>query len=319
MKGFSVGFLDTVHPVLQEGLEEQGCVCIDLSFQTKDFILNVINQLDGIVIRSRFPMDSTFLKNAENLKFIARSGAGMENIDIQYCESKGIQLFNAPEGNRNAVGEHALGMLLALFNQLIKADKEIRNGIWDREGNRGVELEGKTVGIIGYGNNGKAFADKLKGFDVEVLVYDKYKKNFGDDSIQECTLSELQQKADVISLHIPQNEETIGLISQRFIAQMKKSFYLINLSRGKIVDTKAVVNALNNNKLLGACLDVLAFEKNSFENLFSDAQKLPSEFSQLLASDKVILSPHVGGWTVESYYKLSSVLLSKIKKHYLIP
>lgn len=317
MRGYKVAFLDTVHAILQEGLEAEGCICTDFTARSKNDILAAIKDYDGIVIRSRFPMDAIFLEFAPNLKFIARAGAGMENISVSYCQKRGIQLFNAPEGNRNAVAEHALGMLLSVLNNLNKGDREIRAGIWDREGNRGTELDGKTVGIIGYGNNGKAFAKKLRGFDVEVLVYDKYKSGFSDEFVKESTLTELQVKSEIISLHIPQNEETIGLISNRFIDQMRNPFYLINLSRGKIVQTKALVTALNNCKILGACLDVLEFEKNSFENIFSDTSQFPSEFKQLMASDKVVLSPHVGGWTTESYYKLSQVLLNKIKNHYL--
>src|SRR5690606_20668703 len=222
--------------------------CIDATPLSIDSIQPLLKDAFGIVIRSRFAMDANFLQHAPNLKFIARSGAGMENIDEKYCEKHEITLFNAPEGNRNAVGEHALGMLLALFNQLVKSDKEVRSGKWDREGNRGIELDGKTVGIIGYGNNGAAFAKKLRGFDVQVLAYDKYKTDFGNQFIKECSLDDIFNNADVVSFHIPQNEETLFMANNAFFAKFKKPIYLINLSRGKIVQTSALVEALKNGK-----------------------------------------------------------------------
>lgn len=304
-----IAFLDTVHQVLEEGLSSLGHDCVDLTAVSKSDIESQAVEFDGLVVRSRFPIDRSFLSKCTNLKFIARSGAGMENIDIPYCEDKGIHLFNAPEGNRNAVAEHALGMLLSLFNKLHTADAEVRSGKWDREGNRGVELDGKVVGIIGFGNNGSAFAKKLRGFDVEVLAFDKYKSGFGSDLVQEVSLEDIQEKADVISLHIPQNEETMWMIDKEFINGTKKPFYLINLSRGKIVKTADLLVGLNSGAILGACLDVLEYEKASFENMFEG--DMPASFKELLASDKVILSPHVGGWTHESYYKLSKVLLDK--------
>lgn len=311
-----IAFLDTVHPVLEEGLRNLGWVCDDLTALDETAVKAMLVNYQGIVIRSRFPMDEDFLKDALELEFIARSGAGMENIDVSYCESRNIQLFNAPEGNRNAVAEHALGMLLSLFNHLNKGDREIRAGIWDREGNRGVELEGMTVGIIGYGNNGSAFAKKLRGFDVNVLAYDKYKTGFGDEYVSEVTLSEIQTKADVISLHVPQTPLTIGMINSRFIDQMDKAFYVINLSRGSIVNTAHLMNALETGKIKGACLDVLEYEKSSFEQMFDKNFEMPLPFKYLISSDRVILSPHVGGWTVNSYFKLSAVLLDKMKKYY---
>ncbi len=306
-----VGFLDIVHDVLKEGLQSKGFECIDLTEVSKENILSDLASYDGIVVRSRFPIDEVFLSKAENLKFIARSGAGMENIDIDYCENNNIKLFNAPEGNRNAVGEHALGMILSLFNNLNKGDKEVRSGLWDREGNRGVELDGKTIGLIGFGNNGAAFAKKLRGFDVEVLAYDKYKSGYGNEFVKEVSLETLKEKAEVLSLHIPQNEETKWMINHSFINEMKNSFYLINLSRGQIVVTEDLKAGLESDRVLGACLDVLEYEKSSFEDMFDD-KNIPEAFKYLIDSDKTILSPHVGGWTNESYYLLSKVLLDKI-------
>lgn len=308
-------FIDTVHEILQQRLEKKGVECIDGSkFSLEECRSELQKGIDGIVIRSRFRMDVTLLEGAEDLKFIARSGAGMENIDEAYCQQRNIQLFNAPEGNRTAVGEHALGMLLSLFNHLKKGDTEVRKGIWDREGNRGVELTGKTVGIIGYGNNGSAFAKVLRGFDCRILAYDKYRTGFGDEFVEESSLEEIYKQAEIISFHIPQNGETIHWTNPAFFEQINHPFYLINLSRGKIVQTSALMDAIASGKVKGAVLDVLEYESSSFENVFSG--QLPPDFQRLLESEQVLLSPHVGGWTNESYYKLSSVLADKIEAAY---
>ena len=303
-------FLDEVHEILANRLTEAGHSCIHAEKKSLEECLQLVQNVDGIVIRSRFPMNETFLEHATKLKFIARSGAGMENVDIPYCTERGITLYNSPEGNRNAVAEHALGMLLSLMNKLNSADQEVRSGKWDREGNRGIELDGKTVGIIGYGNNGKAFAKKLRGFDVNVLAYDKYKQSYGSDFVKECTLDAILDQADVISFHIPQNQETMFFANDAFFSKIVKPIFLLNLSRGKIVETEALVKAIENGKVLGAGLDVLEYEKTSFESFFE--QELPIPFQYLLNSPKVILTPHVGGWTNESYFKLSNVLADKI-------
>ena len=309
-----VVFLDTVHPILEERLTREGFECVDATKSDLETCQSLVQDAVGIVIRSRFPMHEAFLKYATKLQFIARSGAGMENIDESYCRERNIQLFNAPEGNRNAVGEHALGMLLALLNKFIQGDQQVRKGIWDREGNRGEELDGKTVGIIGYGNNGRAFAKKLRGFDSKVLIYDKYVDNLTDDFVTQVSLEQLYQEADVISFHIPQNEETLYWVNEHFFESISKPIYLLNLSRGKIVDTQALLNAISKGQVKGTGLDVLEFEKASFEH-FSDSERL-SSFQELIASNKVILTPHVGGWTTESYYKLSDVLADKILAFY---
>lgn len=307
-------FIDTVHDILQERLEAKGVVCIDGSRLSFEDCKTVLADADGAVIRSRFRMDAQLLDCAPQLKFIARSGAGMENIDEEYCSRRNIVLFNAPEGNRTAVGEHALAMLLSLFNHLKKGDSEIRKGIWDREGNRGIELTGKTVGIIGFGNNGSAFAKVLRGFDCTILAYDKYKSGFGDDLVQEASLEELYKRSEIISFHIPQNEETLFWADDAFFNTVEHSFYLINLSRGKVVKTSALVQAIESGKVKGAALDVLEYESSSFEKVFGD--QIPADFNYLVNSDKVVLSPHVGGWTKESYFKLSNVLADKIERHY---
>jgi D-3-phosphoglycerate dehydrogenase len=303
-------FIDSVHPVLEQKLEQAGMVCLQHTKTNFETLQTILQEAYGIVIRSRFTIDSDFLKFCPNLKFIARSGSGLENIDTKACKDLGIRVYNSPEGNRNAVAEHALGMLLSLLHKIQKADKEVRQGEWNRESNRGEELDGKTVGIIGYGNNGAAFAKKLRGFEVRVLAYDKYKSGFGDHFVQECTLNAILEQADVISFHIPQNKETRSFLNKEFVASMQKPFYLLNLSRGKIVDTAALVEGLQKGKIKGAGLDVLEFESKSFESFFE--QELPGSFSYLINSENVVLTPHVGGWTSESYVKLSSVLADKI-------
>ncbi len=303
--------LDTNHPLLIQQLSDAGFENHEDYTSSKKEIERKIHLYDGLVIRSRFSIDKSFLDNARNLKFIGRVGAGLENIDCDDAQSKGIELIAAPEGNRNAVGEHALGVLLSLFNKLNKANAEVRKGLWLREENRGLELDGKTVGLIGYGNMGKAFAKKLRGFDVSVLCYDIL-PNVDDENATQVSLEELQEKADVLSLHTPQTSLTIGMICSDFINRFKKPFWLINTARGKSVVTKDLVDALKTGKVLGAGLDVLEYEKSSFENLFTN-QEVPKEFQYLMHSEKVLLSPHVAGWTQESKVKLAQTIVDKIK------
>ncbi len=305
--------LDSNHPILEEKLKDAGFENHLEHQASKEQIEQIIHQYDGVVVRSRFPIDHSFLKKATRLKCIGRVGAGLENIDLETAATLGIACFNAPEGNRDAVGEHALAMLLSLFNKLNKANLEVRQGLWDREGNRGVELGGKTVGIIGYGNMGKAFAKKLKGFDVNVLCYD-IKENVGDENATQVSIEKLQQQVDVLSLHTPQTELTTGMISQPFIDQFDKPFYFLNTARGSAVNTKDLVNALQTGKIIGAGLDVLEYEKSSFENMFNDTV-LPAAFDQLLTIEQVLLSPHVAGWTVESKYKLAATIANKMVSH----
>ncbi|OIQ29308.1 MAG: hydroxyacid dehydrogenase [Bacteroidetes bacterium MedPE-SWsnd-G2] len=306
--------IDTNHPLLIEELNKNGFQNETAYNTSKEDILQVIKEYDGIVIRSRFSIDQQFIDHAKNLKFIARVGAGLENIDCDYAESKGIELIAAPEGNRNAVGEHALGMLLSLFNKLNQADQEVRQGQWRREENRGIELDGKTVGLIGYGNMGKAFAKKLRGFDVEVLAYD-IKPNVGDENATQTDLQTFFEKVDVLSLHTPQTAHTLHMINADFIAKFKNPIWFINTARGKSVVTIDLVNAIKSGQILGAGLDVLEYEKSSFENLFSDNQ-MPEAFKYLIQSKQTILSPHVAGWTVESKEKLAQTIVDKIIKHF---
>lgn len=306
--------IDTNHKILQKGLEQLGCICDEDYTSTKQQIEEKINNYDGIVIRSRFNIDSTFINQAKNLKFIARVGAGLESIDVDYAEEKGIHLISAPEGNRNAVSEQALGMILSLFNNIKKADSEIRQGKWLREANRGLELEGRTIGLIGYGNMGKAFAKKLKGFDVEVICYD-IKDNVGDENCKQVSLEELQEKTDVLSIHTPFNELSHNMVNDKFIKKFKKPFYLINTARGSAVATDHLVEALISKKILGACLDVLEYEKLSFENLFEN-ETLPEAFNYLINAQNVLLSPHVAGWTVESKIKLAQTIVDKVEANF---
>ena len=303
--------LDSNHPLLLNQLNDLGFTNDEDYTSSKQEIEAIIHVYDGFIIRSRFSIDKTFLDKAKNLKFIGRVGAGLENIDCEYATSKNIALIAAPEGNRNAVGEHSLGMLLSLFNKLQKANNEVKTGVWLREENRGIELDGKTVGLIGYGNMGKSFAKKLRGFDVDVLCYD-IKPGVADENCNQVSLAELQEKADILSLHTPQNELSKNMVNSDFIHNFKKNFWLINTARGTAVVTKDVVTALKSGKILGAGLDVLEYEKSSFENLFSE-DKMPEAFQYLIQSENVLLTPHIAGWTVESNQKLAQTIVDKIK------
>lgn len=306
--------LDSNHPLLWQQLEEAGFNNEQDFTSTKEEVEAKIQNYHGIVIRSRFKIDRAFIDKATNLRFIARVGAGLESIDCDYAISKGIHLIAAPEGNKNAVGEHALGMLLSLMNKLNRADRLVREGKWIREGNRGYEIEHKTIGIIGYGNMGKSFAKKLQGFDVEVLCYD-IQENVGDQNATQVSLKVIQEKADVLSLHIPWTPETDKMINAEFINSFTKPIWFINTSRGKNVVTADLVDALKTGKILGAALDVLEYEKLSFENLFIDTEK-PAAFKYLLEAENVLLTPHIAGWTYESHEKLAQTIVDKIKAIY---
>lgn len=306
--------LDTNHPLLLSQLQQLGFVNVEDYTSSKAAIESKIHLYDGLIIRSRFAIDKPFLEKAKNLKFIGRVGAGLENIACDFATAQGIELIAAPEGNANAVGEHTLALLLGLFNKINKADNEIRNGKWLREDNRGVELDGKTVGLIGYGNMGKSFAKKLRGFEVEVLCYD-IKPNVGDENATQVSLAELQEKATVLSLHTPQTPLTTNLINTEFIKGFKNNFWLINTARGSAVNTSDLVKALKQGKVLGAGLDVLEYEKSSFETLFSD-DSFPEAFRYLITSEQVVLSPHVAGWTAESKEKLAQTIVDKIKARF---
>ena len=283
-----------------------------------DEVLQKINQYDGIIIRSRIPLDKNFLENAQNLKFIARVGAGMENIDLETAKNLGISLINSPEGNRDAVAEHVVAMLLILMNRLFIASEEVKNGIWKREENRGDELLGKTFGIIGYGNMGKATAKRLSGFGVEVIFYDIL-PNLEDEFAKQVSLEELQERADILSLHIPLDASTEYLVDENFISKMKKNFYLVNTARGKNVKTSALVDALKSGKVKAAALDVLEYEKSSFENLDTSTSlstRNKEDLQFLLESNQVIVTPHIAGWTHQSKEKLAQFIVDKIVQQF---
>ena len=294
---------DKTDPVLQQTLESAGHqVVVDTSV-TYDTLLHAIGQYDALVVRSKINIDRRFLDHARHLRCIGRVGAGMETIDVDYAESLGIRCLNSPEGNRDAVGEHALGLLLSLFNHIASADAEIRKGLWQREANRGIELKGRTIGIIGFGNMGSAFAQRLQGFECDIIAYDKYKPaGYAPAYVQEVSLAELQERAEVVSLHVPLTPETHHIVDH--------DFFLINTSRGAVVNTPDLVEALDKQQILGAALDVIEYEDMSKDGL--DLEHLPPDFQYLIHSPRTVLTPHVAGWTVESRYKLAAVLAQKM-------
>lgn len=299
--------LDKNHPLITEQLSEKGFVLEEDFSSSYEQVLEKIHLYEGIIIRSRIPLDAHFLEKAKNLKLIARVGAGMENIDIAKAQELGIKLINSPEGNKDAVAEHVIGTLLVLMNRLFISSNEVKKGIWLREENRGEEILGKTLGIIGYGNMGKAVAKRLSGFGCKTIFYD-IKPNLSDEFAAQVSLQELQENADILSLHTPLTEDTLYMIDEEFISKMKKNFYFINTARGKNLKTSALVNALKSGKIKGACLDVLEYEKTSFENLETKNEDL----EYLLNSEKAIITPHIAGWTHESKIKLAQVIVDKI-------
>ena len=299
--------LDKNHPLITEQLSEKGFVLEKDFSSSYEQVLEKIHLYEGIIIRSRIPLDAHFLEKAKNLKFIARVGAGMENIDTAKAQELSIKLINSPEGNKDAVAEHVIGTLLVLMNRLFISSNEVKKGIWLREENRGEEILGKTFGIIGYGNMGKAVAKRLSGFGCKTIFYD-IKPNLSDEFASQVSLQELQENADILSLHTPLTEDTLYMIDEEFISKMKKNFYFINTARGKNLKTSALVNALKSGKIKGACLDVLEYEKTSFENLETKNEDL----EYLLNSEKAIITPHIAGWTHESKIKLAQVIVDKI-------
>lgn len=305
MKG-KILIIDDLHPAFKDRALSLGYEVDDLPKITREETLSVIKDYVGIAVRTKFRIDKELMDVAPRLRFIARAGAGLDNIDEAYANSKSIKMLNAPEGNRDALGEHAVGMLLSLINNHRKADIEIRNGIWDREGNRGWELKGKTVGIIGYGFMGSSFAQKLSGFGVKVLAYDKYKTGFSDAYAQEASMEEIVKQSDVLSLHIPLTAETRQMVNEEYFYYFKKNIFFINTARGEVVNTKAVLAALKYGKIIGAGLDVLEAEK--FPNLSNQ-----DWYEELKSLPNVILTPHVAGWTFESYRKISEVLADKLE------
>jgi len=304
--------LEENHPTLIKGLKALGFENDAAYTDSLAEILAKIDQYEGLIIRSKYHINEDFLARAKKLKFIGRVGAGLENIDIKAVESRNINLLNAPEGNRNAVGEHALGMLLSLMNRLKAGHASIQSGRWDREGHRGWELLGRTVGIIGYGNTGKSFAKRISGFDVKTLCFDIL-DNVGDQYAQQVDWKTLQAECEIISLHIPQTPLTRGMIDKKFIAGMGHPFWLLNTARGSVVITEDLVAGLQSQKIMGAGLDVLEYETRSFSSIFNE-KKLPPALQYLIEAENVLLSPHVAGWTVESHVKLAATIVEKVKK-----
>ena len=300
-------FIDTAHPELEKQLVNQGFTCDYFSDYNRDDYLKIAHNYCGIIVRSKIKLDADFLSRCTNLKFIGRVGAGMENIDTQFADKKGVVCLNAPEGNRDAVGEQAVGMILTLFNNLLVADPQVRQGKWIREGNRGYELGGNTIGIIGYGNTGNAFARKLSGFDVNVLAFDKYKTGFTDEFVEESTLENIFEKCSIVSLHVPLTSETQFFVDSDFINKFKNNIYIINTSRGKVLKTSDLLRSLKVGKVLGACLDVFEYEGLSFENVL-----LPDTFKELVSLKNVVVTPHIAGWTHESNYKMAATIAKKV-------
>ena len=311
-----VVFIDTVHDVLRKKLIEHQYICVDATRFDANLVKKEIESAFGIVIRSRLALDESFLRNAKNLSFIARSGSGTENVDLVYCKQKGIQVFSSPEGNKNAVAEHALGFTLSLLNNIHRSNEEIKQGFWDRKTNTGKELYACTLGVIGCGNNGLAFAQKMRDLGATVLVYDKY-KTIEEPGITQVPLEGLYSEVDILSFHVPQNEETIGMGNYMFFLKFKKPLIILNISRGKVIETKGLVRAMKEKKVLKAALDVLEYETKSFERFFE--KPLPEDFVFLKSNPNVILTPHIAGWTTQSYYELSNVLAQKIIKAFNQP
>jgi len=303
-------FIDTVHPFLKKELEKNNHECESAFDLNKIQIESIIEKYNGVIIRSKFIIDENFIKKATNLKFIARAGSGLENINVDFAKKQKIKCYNASEGNRQAVAEHALGMILSLFNNISQADREVRSGNWNRESNRGTELSGKTIAIIGYGNNGSAFCKLIEGFGVNILTYDKYLVDYPFKS----SMKYIFENADILSIHTPLTEETSYLLNDKYINNFKKNIYIINTARGKCVNTEHLVKSLKSGKIQGACLDVLEYENISFENLKKDS--LEENLEYLTNSSKVILSPHIAGWTHESNLKIAKILFQKISNDF---
>ncbi|MFW5792988.1 MAG: NAD(P)-dependent oxidoreductase [Bacteroidota bacterium] len=307
-------FLDSVHPELENLLTAYGFDCFYFPDTTRENLVQRVKDFDGLIVRSKMALDKEILAQSTHLKFIGRVGSGMENVDVEFAESLGIRCLNSPEGNRDAVGEHACGMLLALLNNLIKADMQVKKGLWQREENRGYEIKGKTVGIIGYGNMGSAFAQRMKGFEANVIAYDKYKSGFSSNIVKEVSMDGIFNNADILSLHVPLTNETKYLVNIDYLSNFKKPLWIINTSRGKVVKIADIVSALKNNIIRGAAMDVLEYENSSFSDL--DKELLKEDFDFLVKDSRVVLSPHIAGWTHESNIKLARVLADKINDLY---
>ena len=309
-----VALLDDFSPLIQQTLSTWNWQVINgQNWSLKDYKKNA-SQLEGIIIRSKFPLSKEHLLMAKKLKFIGRPGSGLENIDLKYCKENNIEVFRSPEGNRDALAEHTLGMLLSLLNHLNIVDIEVRNNIWEREKNRGTELKGKVMAIIGYGYMGKAFAQRLMGFEMEVIAYDKYISGFGNSHVEEVSLEEVFQRADIVSLHTPLSTETIGMMNSSLFEKFKKPIVVINTARGKSLVVEDLIDSLNSKKIIGACLDVLDIESSNFNLNKATSQS----FEKLKKFNNVILSPHIAGWSYESKEKMAQVILEKIRQKFIL-
>jgi D-3-phosphoglycerate dehydrogenase len=314
MKTKKVLFINKAHPVLENRLSALGFICETDVTSTKEEIESRLEQYFGVVIRSRISVDKTFLERGANLAFIAREGVGTEHIDLEYAALKGIEVITSPEGSRDAVGEHTLGLLLALMANLAKGDREIRKGSWLREENRAYEIKGKTVGIVGYGNMGRAFAQRLKGFEAKVIAYDKYLENYGDENAEAVSLETLFEKSDIVSLHIPYMPQNHHFVDGKFLGNCKKDIFIVNTARGLVLDTAALVDNLKSGHVKGVALDVIEYEELSFEFLNFDS--LPKPFHYLKQAENTVLSPHIGGWSFESKEGHARVLAGKIEAQF---
>ncbi len=298
---------DYLHGYFAEWLRSRGYEVHEQPDITNEALAEIIHAYHGLGLSTKIQVTPALIDKAPHLEFIARAGSGMENIDVAYARAKGIHVVNSPEGNANAVGEHTLGLLLSLMHNIARADREMRNGIWQREPNRGVELMGRTVGVIGYGHTGRAFASKLKGLGVFVLAHDKYVTGFGDDLVEEATLEQVVLSSDILSFHLPLNAETLHYCNTALLNRCRTGVWILNASRGKIVDTRALLTALESGKVRGAGLDV--YENEQFYTL-PESDRLTME--ALAARNDTVLTPHIAGWSVESYLKLSTVLTEKL-------
>lgn len=311
-------FLDSTHEYLPDQFINKGFQVIHHYDLPENLSYDIRTNVIGLVVRSRVVLDKSNIDLFPHLAFIARAGSGMENIDTSYANAKGIICINSPEGNRIAVAEHAIGMLLSLMNNILKAHLEIKNGLWRREANRGYELDGKTFGIVGYGNVGSAVAERLQGFNMQVIAYDKYKHNFSSDLVEEVSLNELLTRSDVVSMHVPLTSETTYMVNEEFFDNLAKPIWFINTSRGQVLETNSLLKAIANGKVLGACLDVLEYEDYSFENIESALANPDETLKQILDNPKIILTPHIAGWTFESNKKHAEILWQKLIENHLV-
>ena len=306
--------LDDFSPIINQTLSNWNWQVINGQNWTLEDFKKHASEIEGIIIRSKFPLGREHLIMAKKLKFIARPGSGLENIDLKYCKKNNVEVFRSPEGNRDALAEHTLGMLLCLKNHLNIVDDEVRNDIWERERNRGTELKGKVMAIIGYGHMGKAFAQRLTGFEMEVIAYDKYISGFGNSHVEEVSLEEIFQRADIVSLHTPLSTETIGMMNSSLFEKFKKPIVVINTARGKSLVVEDLIDSLNSKKIIGACLDVLDIESSNFNLNKATSQS----FEKLKKFNNVILSPHIAGWSYESKEKMAQVILEKIRQKFIL-